>query len=138
MVYGIPLYKLLENPENAFSRTLICAIRIDKTLISYPEIQKRLIKAQMSGNDSFLDSFGSAIQKRNFHSKVQYPKVYFAFALFEREGIIANGKFINNSYREIIELLTDADFFKYDKAIRTDKQMAKVLKTYIRNKKNPF
>ena len=134
MVHAKSIHELLF--VHGTDTALLNAIRIDKTLVSHPLVSQRIIEAQLSGDSTFFGRLAVEINKPNFLSKVRYPRTYIAYHIFERDGLLVNGKLNPDSgytYNDLLDILHEAGFFDgHGEGITEPKKLNTHIQTYFK------
>ena len=140
MVHGYDINELLVIGSN---KALLNAVRVDKSLLAHPTLINRLQKAQLEGDDLFFHGLSSEIRKPNFLSKAKYPRTYIAYSIWERDGLLKNGKInpeYGYTYSNLLEALHEAGFFEgHGEGITEPKKLNTHIQTYFKLRtRNPF
>ena len=88
MVHGRTMCQLvadaLGGDDDAYRR----AVQIDRTVLTLPYFQDRLLKAQFSNDAHFLKTVGDSLKRPILSSKIRYRTLWLTFAILEDEGLI--------------------------------------------------
>lgn len=134
MVHAKSIHELLfvHGTDNA----ILNAVRVDKSLVSHPLVSQRLSEAQLSGDSEFFGRLAMEINKPNFLSKVKYPRTYIAYHIFERDGLLVNGKLnpeFSYTYSDLLDALHEAGFFEgFGEGITEPKKLNTHIQTYFK------
>lgn len=134
MINGRSLNNLLFSSKNISVHDAISAVKIDKSLISHDKVMHKIIDAQFNAGISTLKSIGNALSRPYFNKRVYYPKVYFAYYLLEVEGYFINGKFINITLKQVLDLLDNCNCFPIGARISSEEKLKRHIKQYLKHK----
>lgn len=134
MVHAKSIHELLF--VHGTDSALLNAIRVDKSLVSHPLLSQRISEAQISGDSDFFGRLAMEINKPNFLSKVKYPRTYIAYHIFERDGLLVNGKLnpeFGYTYSDLLDALHEAGFFDgQGEGITEPKKLNTHIQTYFK------
>lgn len=91
---------LLDDINKGDDNSIHKAVTVDKSLIYYEPVQKRIFEAQISGDTEFTDKLGKRIQKKPLESTGQHGETYAILSLFWKMELY------KLTYSEIHYLLT--------------------------------
>jgi len=89
MSYGKSMGRLIQEAEEGDDKSFCKAIRIDRTVLTdVPYFRKRIIKAQLSMDKTFLGRFSRAITAKPILTKFTYRKLSILFFMLEQYGYL--------------------------------------------------
>lgn len=83
------LVSMAQSDSDNADKALCQAIRIDRTILTLPFVQNRLMKAQLGKDGSFLEMLGNSIKRPILGGKIRYRKLWLTFAILEDEGFLS-------------------------------------------------
>ena len=89
MVHGQSLCQLVSAAQGGNDDALCKAIQIDRTILFLPFVKDRLIKAQFSNDEAFLNNLAYRLKQPILKTKLRYRTLWLTFALLEDEGLLS-------------------------------------------------
>lgn len=109
MVFGQSLCQLLAHGKDGNDTALIHAAQVDRTVLNLPNFQQRLARAQLTGENDFLDKLSYRLRNPLLRGKLRHPALRLAFAILQDQGLLEPGK--RPPYGELMDMCRQAGVY---------------------------
>jgi len=89
MIHGRSMCQLVADAKQGDDIAYRCAVQIDRSVLRLEYFQDRLLRAQFSGDQDFLDKLSYRIKAPLLQSKIKYKTLLLTFAILEDDGFLS-------------------------------------------------
>jgi hypothetical protein len=89
VVHGRTLCQLVAEAMQGDDDAYRKAVQIDRTVLTLPYFQDRMLRAQFTCDGPFLKAVGDSLKRPIISSKIRHRTLWLAFALLDDEGLLA-------------------------------------------------
>lgn len=89
MIHGRTMCQLVSDAKKGDDNAFRCAVQIDRSVLRLEYFQDRLLRAQFSGDQDFLDKLSYRIKSPQFQTKIKYKTLLLTFAILDEEGFLS-------------------------------------------------
>jgi len=135
MMFSLTLKELLFSKNRPSHQDIYSAVKVDKCLLFHEKIQAEITKAQFDGDDIFFHKLASSVNHLKFKTDRKKPRAYYAYAILENEGYIADGHIQKCTASELLDIISKAGFYYPNEATNSEKKFKARIKKYYEDKK---
>jgi hypothetical protein len=116
-----------QGDDNAYR----CAVQIDRSVLRLDYFQDRLLRAQFSGDQDFLDKLSYRIKTPILQTKIKYKTLLLTFALLEEDGFLSE-----LSHDELLTICEEVGGYGKDFGVEDVGHLRKRLSDYRKLQRN--
>jgi hypothetical protein len=88
MVHGRSMVRLIADATEGDDQAFALAVQTDRTVLSLPYFQERMLKAQFSSDSSFLNTLSYRLRNPILKGKIRYRTLWITFSVLDDEGLL--------------------------------------------------
>jgi len=89
MIHGRTMCQLVADAKKGDDNAYRCAVQIDRSVLRIEYFQERLMRAQFSGDQDFMDKLSYRLKAPLLQSKIRYKTLLLTFAILEDDGFLS-------------------------------------------------
>ncbi|WP_026601368.1 hypothetical protein [Methylomonas sp. 11b] len=131
MVHGRSMCQLVADAKNGDDTAYRCAVQIDRSVLRLDYFQGRLLRAQFSGDQDFLDKLSYRIKAPILQAKIKYKTLLLTFAILEDDGFLTT-----LSHDELLNICEEVGVYGKDFGVEDVGHLRKRLSDYRKLQRN--
>ncbi len=131
MVHGRSMCQLVADAKNGDDTAYRCAVQIDRSVLRFDYFQERLLRAQFSGDQDFLDKLSYRIKAPILQTKIKYKTLLLTFAILEDDGFLTA-----LSHDELLNICQEVGVYGKDFGVEDVGHLRKRLSDYRKLQRN--
>lgn len=125
MIHGRTMCQLVEDAKNGDDNAYRCAVQIDRSVFRLEYFQDRLLRAQFTGDQDFLDKLSYRLKAPIIQSKIRYKTLMLTFAILEDDGLLSR-----LPHNELLDICEQVGVYGKEYGVEDVGHLRKRLKDY--------
>lgn len=131
MVHGRSMCQLVADAKQGDDNAFRCAVQIDRSVLRLDYFQDRLLRAQFSGDQDFLDKLSYRIKAPILQTKIKYKTLLLTFVMLEEEGLLSE-----LSHDELLDICQEIGVYGKDFGVEDVDHLRKRLRYFRKHQRN--